>query len=101
MRVSPGRVCYGSEPTFMPVLPQVRSALRSGYRGRRPAGLLWPIADMRQLLLDHLVGAGKKGARHREAKRPRCLEIDGQFEFGGQLYRKLVRLRTAQNAIDV
>src|SRR5262245_18037553 len=53
------------------------------------------------LSLNNLVGAGEQGARHREAQRLRCLEIDSQFEFGGQLYGKLSRFRTAQNTINV
>src|SRR5262245_48826824 len=51
--------------------------------------------------LNNLVGAGEKGARHCEVQRLRCLEIDSQFKFGGQLYGELSRFCTAQNAINV
>ena len=37
------------------------------------------------LSLNNLIGAGEQGGRHREAQRLRCLEIDSQFELGGQL----------------
>src|SRR5260370_25904638 len=52
-------------------------------------------------LFDHLVGGLFQTQRHVEAQRLGGLEIDGQFEFGRRLYRKIGRLLALEDAIDV
>jgi len=51
--------------------------------------------------LDHLVGAGKKRWRHREAERLRGLEIDYQVVFGRRLHRQVARLLALEDAVNV
>jgi hypothetical protein len=48
-------------------------------------------------LLEHLVGAGEHGVRHRKAKCFGGLEIDHELVLGRLLDRNVARLRTAQN----
>src|SRR5436305_15225109 len=52
-------------------------------------------------LLDHLVGAGEQRRWHLDAERLRGREIDDEIELGRLLDRKLARLGTAQNLIDI
>ena len=44
-------------------------------------------------LLDHLVGAGKKGLRDHKAERFRSLEIDRKIKFRRSFDGKISRLR--------
>jgi len=50
--------------------------------------------------LDHLVGGHKQRGGHGETKRLRCLEIDGQFEFGRLADWNLAWLRALKNLAD-
>ena len=48
-------------------------------------------------LFDHLIGGHLHDQRHREPKRPRCLEIDDELEFHRLLDRQVGRLFTFEN----
>src|SRR5262249_53876388 len=50
---------------------------------------------------NHLVSERDHRWRHCQAQRSRRLEIDGKFKFRGRLRRKLGRVGTLQDAIDV
>src|SRR5437763_4752480 len=50
---------------------------------------------------DHLVGALQEGPRHVEAERLRGLEIDDQLKLCRHLQRKIGRLVTLEDAVDV
>lgn len=52
-------------------------------------------------LFDHLVGGGKQQRWNSKPERLGGLEIYGQLEFRRRLYRKLARLLTAEDAIDI
>ena len=39
--------------------------------------------------LDHLVGGHEQAGRYGQAERLRRFEVDGRFEFGRRLYRKV------------
>src|SRR6516162_11109071 len=60
---------------------------------------LWPI--LLPPSFDHLVGAGEQRRRHFKAKCLRSFEIDDKLEFGRRLYRKIARLLTLEDAIDI
>src|SRR5262249_47300901 len=51
--------------------------------------------------LDHLVGASEQGWGNVKADRVRGLEIDHQFEPGRLLDRKIARVCTAHDFVDV
>src|SRR5947209_13145804 len=55
----------------------------------------------RLALLDDLVGGHLHDQRHREAERLRRFEIDDEFELRGLHYRKLSRLLTLEDAINI
>ena len=59
-----------------------------------------PIADIGNLF-DHLRGAGKYCRRNGEALCLRGLEVDHQFILGRRLHRKIARLLTFKDAIDI
>jgi hypothetical protein len=50
-------------------------------------------------LLDHLVGADKDRAAHRDTERLRSFHIDHQFKLGRLLDRKIGRLGALQNLV--
>ena len=52
-------------------------------------------------LLDHAIGHCQQVRRHIQAKCFRGLEIDGEFEFCGCLYRKIIWLLAVQDAIYI
>src|ERR1700756_2197380 len=52
-------------------------------------------------LFDHLVGSGKKSARHRDADCFGGLEVDHQVEFGGLHDRQIARLGSLQNSAGI
>jgi len=52
-------------------------------------------------LFDHLVGASKKPVWDRYSKGPGSFEVNVQFVSGGLLYRKLGRIGTMDNLVDV
>src|SRR5258708_7074833 len=56
---------------------------------------------MPQVLFDHLVGAPQKHGRHVEADRLGGLQVDDKLELGRKLSRQVVRLRAAQDAVDI
>src|SRR5258707_13454206 len=56
---------------------------------------------MPQVLFDHLVGAPQKHGRHVEADRLGGLQVDDKLELGRKLNRQIVRLRAAQDAVDI
>src|SRR5262249_53578782 len=53
------------------------------------------------LLLDHLVGPLLEKPRHVEAERFRGLEIYHELKFGGRLHRKVSRVLSLEDAIDI
>jgi len=53
------------------------------------------------LLIDHLVGAGKQCRWHRDAESLGGLKIDGQFILGWCLHRHLGRLFALENTVNV
>jgi hypothetical protein len=75
-----------------------RDVSRGKRRGTRDKGIA-PSHDCKRKqlgLLNHLVGAGEQHGRY---SRPSA--FDHQFEFGGRLHRKIARLGTFENAIDM
>src|SRR6516165_2611288 len=50
---------------------------------------------------DHLVGAREQGGRNFDADRLGCLQVDDEFEFGGQLDRHFGWLLALEDASDV
>jgi hypothetical protein len=50
---------------------------------------------------DHIVGGSEQRGRHGESKRFGGLEIDDEIKFGRLLDRKVARLRSAQNFVDI
>src|SRR5262245_56989407 len=52
-------------------------------------------------LLDHLVRSREQRHRYIEAKRRGSLEVDDQFEFGGELDRELTRFFASENTIHI
>ena len=58
-------------------------------------------ANQQHVLFDHLVGAGEKGGRYREAECRRCLQIDNQFVFVRLLDWQITGLLAFQNAIGI
>src|SRR5205823_2493706 len=50
---------------------------------------------------DHLVGAGEKGLRHRQAERLRGLNVDDQLELGRLLDRQIGRLGAFEDLAGV
>src|SRR3974390_1197899 len=66
----------------------------------RPATAL-PRPDSHRLIapalagafsLDHFVGSGQQGLRHRQAERPGGVEVDRDLEFCRLYYRQVARL---------
>src|SRR5215472_5253320 len=53
------------------------------------------------ILFDHLVGAGKQGLGHRQAERPCCLQVNGEFVLVRGLHRQIRRFFAFEDAIDV
>jgi len=58
-------------------------------------------AAAKSLLFDHLVSLSVQRGRYGEPERLCGLEIDDQFELGRLLDRKIGRLGTFQDAIDI
>ena len=52
-------------------------------------------------LFNHFVGAGEQCLRYCHAERLRGLQVDDQFELGRCLNRKIGRLLTLEDAVDV
>src|SRR5437763_16636893 len=52
-------------------------------------------------LFDHLVGAGEQRRRHGEAERLRGFQIDSKLELRRLLNRKIGRVRSPKDAIDI
>ncbi len=50
---------------------------------------------------DHLVGADQDGLRDREPESFGCTQIDGYLELGRRLNRKVARLLTPKDAVDI
>jgi hypothetical protein len=50
---------------------------------------------------DHLVGNGQQCWGHREAQRPRGLEVDDQFVFGGLFHRQICGFGTLEDFSNV
>src|SRR5215472_2437522 len=55
----------------------------------------------KELLFDHLVGAGEQRRGHVKTKCLRAFQIDYQLVFGGPRHGKVGRLLTLENAVDV
>ena len=45
-----------------------------------------PMADIGQVLFDHLVGAGKQSGRYGNSQRLSSLEVDDELKFGWLLH---------------
>src|SRR5260221_6775415 len=60
-----------------------------------------PQRTWRGRLLDHLIGAGEDGGRHREAERLRGLEVDNEFELGRLHDRQVSRLGALEDPSGV
>src|SRR5215470_1348089 len=59
-----------------------------------------PKAD-RAGLFDHLVGRDEQARRHCQPKRFGRLNVEGCYELGRRLYRKIGGFGTSQNTIEV
>jgi hypothetical protein len=59
------------------------------------------VQQTEQALLDHLVGGHEQRLRYRQTKRFDRFEVNYQFKLCRCLHRKIGRLFTAQDAIDV
>src|SRR5262245_66066176 len=66
-----------------------------------PAGKFHFAPPSRFTLFDHLVGAREQGRRDFKAEGSGRLEIDGQFEFGRLLDRKVSRTGALEYPVDV
>ena len=86
----------------------VRFTPERGHRPTRPACRFVPKADSctatydcRGNLLDHLVGEREQRRRDVEAEGFRGRAVDDELKFDGRLYRKIARLTTLEDAIDI
>jgi hypothetical protein len=78
----------------------VRFTPKSGIARRRLNVRFVPKADI-DLLIDHLVGAGKQCRWHRDTESLSGLKIDGQFILSRCLHWHVGRFLALENAIDI
>src|ERR1700677_4133776 len=82
----PGPIAAGEKAD--PSSPQIARIMP---RGRR---------NISRNLLDHLVGGRQDYIRDYEIERLRCVEIDGELEFGRLSDGQIAGLLSAQDAVD-
>jgi hypothetical protein len=89
------------------LVPQFRSKIglhalsQLGRKHRTPFGANRVLTRRSERLFDHLVGAGEHCRRHGKAERLRGFEVEHQLELDRGLDRKLARLLTFEDAVDV
>src|SRR5262249_33399137 len=89
---------------FAPLRAKVTSSTRSLAllsQGSRLLILAEPHDELRGASFDHLVSAGEQRGRDFEAEYLGGSEVDNEIELGRLLHRQVVRLRPAQNFIDI
>jgi len=90
---------HGSNDVSVPRKGSAVDSLANSSRSKK-RGRDWANAAVRELL-DHLVDAGEQARRNGETQRLRSFQVHHKLELRRLLDRKVSRLRTLQNLVNV